>query len=313
MTANPKSGLGRGYITNCEMARKRGYEPSAGPDPHSSKHARISAPAEAPSSESNTLLSSQKSQGHNGWQFPASTQAIDDAEAESIDLTQDDDGSSLELYGTHGAKIVGVRYYNGVVTPHELVMLQREPQNQYDRNAIRVNNVMGQQIGHLPRNLVAKLAPYIDNESVVLEGVLTGEKGFYDCPIRLYFYGPCEPAARSALEDKFKADKLLKATDMKRNKKEAEARRKAMGMKSGTTTGTGLGNTAEVTMQKEEQDATLQQILSTSESLTSVRMDTFTDALAISEDQLEAMPKAQQPGALKSKLLPYQLQVCLFI
>jgi SWI/SNF-related matrix-associated actin-dependent regulator of chromatin subfamily A3 len=58
-------------------------------------------------------------------------------------------------------KIVGVRYYRGHATLGEHVILRREPSNQYDRNAIRVDNVMGHQIGHIPRNVAAKLARYM--------------------------------------------------------------------------------------------------------------------------------------------------------
>lgn len=293
-------------------AQKRGHDPTPGSDTRSSKHARVSGSTATPSSQSRATAGPRSSQSYNSSQLPASTQIIDDEEAALIGLTQDDEGASFDLYGTHDAKIVGLRYYDGVVTPHELVMLQREPQNQYDRNAIRVNNVMGQQIGHLPRTLVAKLAPYIDQNDLVIEGVLTGEKGFYDCPIRLYCYGSSEPSTRKALEDRIKADKLLKATDMKNNRKEAEARRNAMGLKSGNTTGSGLGNTAAATMQKEEQDTLLQHLVATSEALDSVRTDTFTDTLAIGEEELKAMPMAQQPVSLKSTLLPYQLQVCVF-
>lgn len=32
---------------------------------------------------------------------------------------------------------------------------------QYDKNAIRIDNVLHQQIGHLPRTIVEKLAHYI--------------------------------------------------------------------------------------------------------------------------------------------------------
>lgn len=60
---------------------------------------------------------------------------------------------------------MGVRYYRGYATPGEHVVLKREPTNQYDRNAIRVDNVMGAQIGHIPRNLAAKLAPYMVRNS----------------------------------------------------------------------------------------------------------------------------------------------------
>lgn len=40
-------------------------------------------------------------------------------------------------------------------------------QQQYDYNAIRVDNVFGNQIGHLPRKVVEKLAPYIVRPSPV--------------------------------------------------------------------------------------------------------------------------------------------------
>ncbi|GAA3299278.1 hypothetical protein GCM10020218_088610 [Dactylosporangium vinaceum] len=50
------------------------------------------------------------------------------------------------------SKIVGVRYYRGQATIGEHVLLKREPHNQYDRNAIRVDNVMGAQVGHIPMN-----------------------------------------------------------------------------------------------------------------------------------------------------------------
>lgn len=59
------------------------------------------------------------------------------------------------------AKIVGVRYYRGHATPGEHVILNREPSNPYDQNAIRVCNVMGDQIGHMPRTIAAKIAPYM--------------------------------------------------------------------------------------------------------------------------------------------------------
>lgn len=285
-------------------AQKRDRDPATGCDPRSSKYARV---------DESVATATQGSEGHGSSQVPASTQVIDDEEAALIDLTQDDEGASFDLYGTHDAKIVGVRYYNGVVTPHELVMLQREPQNQYDRNAIRVNNVMGQQIGHLPRTLVSKLAPYIDQHDLVIEGVLAGEKGFYDCPIRLYFYGSSEPSVRTALENRIKADKLLKATDMKNNRKEAEVRRSTIGLKSGATSGSGLGTTAAATMQKEEQDTSLQSLVDASEALDSIRSDLFTDTLAIGEDDLKAMPMADQPKSLTATLLPYQLQVRLHV
>lgn len=68
---------------------------------------------------------------------------------------------SCSLPGTLNTKIVGVRFYNGIATPGEYVTPRREPHNQYDRNAIRVDNVMNAQIGHIPRQTAAKFAKYM--------------------------------------------------------------------------------------------------------------------------------------------------------
>jgi SWI/SNF-related matrix-associated actin-dependent regulator of chromatin subfamily A3 len=48
-------------------------------------------------------------------------------------------------------KIVGVQYYRGIVTVDESLLLVREPGNPYDRNAIRVDNVLGIQVGQYAR------------------------------------------------------------------------------------------------------------------------------------------------------------------
>jgi SWI/SNF-related matrix-associated actin-dependent regulator of chromatin subfamily A3 len=95
----------------------------------------------------------------------------DEEDAEAADLipaTQDGgDSDSAQLhYGDVNTKIVGVRYYRGQATIGEHVVLKREPQNQYDRNAIRVDNVMGAQVGHIPRNMAAKLASYMVSVSL---------------------------------------------------------------------------------------------------------------------------------------------------
>jgi len=73
----------------------------------------------------------------------------EDAGAEEVpDASQsfNEDEARFSLYGTMASKIVGVRYYDGVATVGEMVILRREPHNQYDRNAIQVLNVQGVQI-----------------------------------------------------------------------------------------------------------------------------------------------------------------------
>lgn len=78
----------------------------------------------------------------------------------------------------------------GLVGPGEEVLLVREPQNRFDRyrdlfyyhtpilpkqsfrNAIQVKNIAHVQVGHLPRNVVAKLAPLLDRRAIAVEGVI---------------------------------------------------------------------------------------------------------------------------------------------
>jgi len=59
-----------------------------------------------------------------------------------------------------------------MVGPSEEVTLVREPHNRHDRNAIQVLNISGQQVGHLSRNVVEKLAPLIDRNLIAVEGLI---------------------------------------------------------------------------------------------------------------------------------------------
>ena len=63
--------------------------------------------------------------------------------------------------GILDTKIVGVQYYSGHATPGEHVIVRREPSNPYDSNALRVENVQREQIGHIPRTMASKLAKYM--------------------------------------------------------------------------------------------------------------------------------------------------------
>lgn len=107
------------------------------PDRSKSKHPRTTASSSltstAPSSRSTqiTPFPSSRVLVHGQRQRVGFQQRnpIDD-EPELLDLTQADDGPVFGLYGTINNKIVGVRYYNGIVSPGEVVILRREPYNQ---------------------------------------------------------------------------------------------------------------------------------------------------------------------------------------
>ena len=46
----------------------------------------------------------------------------------------------------------------------------REPRNPYDSNAVKVENIQGQQVGHIKRELAAALAYIMDSKWARLEG-----------------------------------------------------------------------------------------------------------------------------------------------
>ncbi|KAI6135693.1 SNF2 family N-terminal domain-containing protein [Pisolithus croceorrhizus] len=97
-----------------------------------------------------------------------------------------------ELYCVFKTRVVGVQYYKGLVGAGEQVTLQREPRNPHDRNAIKVINIGGTQVGHIPRDIAAQVAPLLDKGLVSLEGVmLTGNlTGFsYSLALELRIYG----------------------------------------------------------------------------------------------------------------------------
>lgn len=109
-----------------------------GPKTKQARTAASSSQAYASSSSARPSQSSQASSRRYGYGPTPSTgpsaasqqrDAFDD-EPDLVDLTQADDGPVFGLYGTIDNKIVGVRYYNGIVSPSEVISLRREPTNQ---------------------------------------------------------------------------------------------------------------------------------------------------------------------------------------
>ncbi|KAH0519623.1 Helicase-like transcription factor [Microtus ochrogaster] len=106
------------------------------------------------------------------------------------DFLNSDEELDCVLFGILRGQVVGLRYYTGVVNNNEMVSLQREPDNPYDKNAIKVNNVNGDQVGHLKRNLAAALAFLMDNKLVQVEGVVPfGANNAFTMPLHMTFWG----------------------------------------------------------------------------------------------------------------------------
>jgi SWI/SNF-related matrix-associated actin-dependent regulator of chromatin subfamily A3 len=91
-------------------------------------------------------------------------------------------------------RVVGLRYYQGVVHTGEFATLVREPRNVYDSNAIRIDNLSGAQVGHVNRESAAVLAGLLDSmaafRKVKVEAVAAGAAGAFEMPLSLSFYCP---------------------------------------------------------------------------------------------------------------------------
>ncbi len=112
---------------------------------------------------------------------------------ENDDLEDEEDDETL--YGLLRVPIVGIRYYRGVVHQGEWVDLVREPNNPYDRNAIRVDNQSGIQVGHIGRDFAYNLRPIMDGvgeyESVRIECIIpNAPNGVYRIGALITMYGP---------------------------------------------------------------------------------------------------------------------------
>ncbi|GAB2221670.1 hypothetical protein Droror1_Dr00012855 [Drosera rotundifolia] len=96
---------------------------------------------------------------------------------DSDSLTQPPSSSDTYMVGFVIVNIVGTQYYSGTISGREMVGLVREPLNPYDENAIKVLNTRGFQVGHLERGAAKVLAPLIDGEMIMVEGIVPKPPG----------------------------------------------------------------------------------------------------------------------------------------
>jgi len=121
-----------------------------------------------------------------------------------VDLTGDDSGipgvrldneeedefeEEERLVYSSRVLIRGLQYYHGVAHPGEFVHLTREPQNQYDRNAIRVDNLQTERVGHIQREVAMCLAPLLDLAGVAnVEATIPDHAGTWNQALDLQIY-----------------------------------------------------------------------------------------------------------------------------
>ncbi|XP_048732232.2 helicase-like transcription factor isoform X3 [Ostrea edulis] len=113
-----------------------------------------------------------------------------DSDSDMEDEMGHDDLDDEVLFGSLRGNIVGIRYYNGIVNNNEMVALERETHNKYDRNAIKVVNVVHLQVGHIKREQAAALAPIMDSGLARLEGVVPfGSQNEFSMPVDITLWG----------------------------------------------------------------------------------------------------------------------------
>jgi SWI/SNF-related matrix-associated actin-dependent regulator of chromatin subfamily A3 len=249
----------------------------------------------------------------------------DDFVEDGVDVDASQSFNSLTdhcLYGTLSTKIVGCRYYNGYVTTGEMVMVRREPQNPYDRNAIQVLNVRSEQIGHISRAIALKLAPFMDRKTLVVEAQTTGPKDYFDCPLSLKFYGTTDIVARNSIKEEMKAARLPTdgLTQMDKAAREEEKRKKEQEklLKKAKKSGVIIANEGNGGMDFSSSQwagssgaslgPNMEDIMRESERFNPRNVEEMVEKFGDSEENLKNMPMAEQPKSIKSQLLNHQRQ-----
>ncbi|KAL5485063.1 ARC19 [Sanghuangporus weigelae] len=147
--------------------------------------------------KASSIAGPSSSQASSSPQAPTTHRSTELMPNDVIEVVDDEDEPDPEtrdeLYCVLETQVVGVQYYAGMVGPGEEVRLERQPHNQYDRWAIRVGNIAGTQVGHLPRNVVSRLSPLLDRNLISVEGIMVNgnlsRRKVYSMPITIKIYG----------------------------------------------------------------------------------------------------------------------------
>lgn len=163
-----------------------------------------------------------------------------------------------------------------------------------------------------------------DPRDLLVEGILTGPKGFYDCPVMLNLFGTSEPTKRDALkknmqQDKLPVSKLVQAErdEARRQKQQAQERKNA----EKRARAMALGKAAQQWQANENSmfanlsdptglggSESLEELLSQSSSFNPREIGQIVETFGQKEADLAKMPLADSPEGLSTQLLPYQRQ-----
>jgi hypothetical protein len=209
----------------------------------------------------------------------------------TVDLTQDvKDNEALPAeplhLGTFNFNIVGTRYYKGECHSGEFVGLVREPSNPCDRNAIRIDNLRGEKVGHIKKDEALSLSKIMDQyRHIIMDGTIPGGGDQRTIPLQIDFYGTDPALAKTIVA-------ILKpARTHLSNSKYAPA----VAAAAAAVTAFPFTAPAPILVQKYTMNWTVQQ----------KDLDDMFDAQ--SKKQLEGLPLVPTPPTLVTELMEHQV------
>ena len=202
-----------------------------------------------------------------------------ESDDDDVRIIPNDKPAQVRYIGTFRTKVVGIQHYGGDVNNAEHTYLKRELDNRFDVNAIQVLNVNRQQVGHLPANVAAGVAPFMDNGLCRLESTVVGKRGVFSIPLGVDVFA-----------DPNISDRITSA--LARGGIELTQKR---GVEDFVGPG-GMPIEIGVSLNPRAQIVNTRQATA------------LLDELTVNEKDLEKMTKANQPRRLSTQLLHYQLQ-----
>ncbi|ORY78180.1 SNF2 family N-terminal domain-domain-containing protein [Protomyces lactucae-debilis] len=214
-----------------------------------------------------------------------------DTEDEDENPQDDDAMNAGNVHIGHlRTRIAGCNHYHGRVTPGEQVKLVRQPQNQYDSNAVQVLNMAAQQVGHLPRGIARGAAPFMDQHVCHLEAAVLGHRQAYSIPLIIDVFA--HPSIAEPLKTALaRAGLVLIAGDAEARSNKEPARPEQI-----------------INLDIPHDAITIDEINAEAIAVNTQSANALLDQLSEKAVDLFKMRKAVQPSRLKTQLLGYQLQ-----
>lgn len=164
----------------------------------------------------------------------------------------------------------------------------------------------------------------IDSGQLLVEGALTGEKGFYECPIGLKLFGTSDPVAQAALKQRMQELHLpvneLARTEREQAKRQKELEKQQMAREKAAAAMRKTGNAVfdpegpnrysnlGMTSVIGQPEFNMDQLLNNTAMYNPRDVQDAVNKFVAGEDALSKMAMADQPAMVATVLLPYQRQ-----